>query len=1130
MFHLYQHHDLEALAALLAALRERAAPASMLAPDTIVVPNRGTARWLQAQLAAAEGVAANLALPLPAPFVWRVLRDTLPGEADSSEYTRERLGWHLYAVLPAVAVPQVQRYLAPEPRERQRYQLAMRLADVFDAYLVHRRDVLAQWEAGEVSAEPPAAWQAPVWQALVQRLGPRHRARLLAELLERAQAGRLDTSRLPATVYAFALADLPVDYLRLLHALGRYIEVHFLLPNPSAGYWGDLQRRPVARVDGGGAGSVHEAAPDPAFGARRPAAAAMASAGPAGAPPAPGPGATGDGHPLLASLGRAGRDFLRVLYADELAAIDEPDLGAALAPAPPGEACLLHRVQSGLIAGEPGVSGAGMAAEDVSIQVHACPGPLREMQVLHDRLLDLLARWPDLEPRGILVLLPDVARYAPAVHSVFGAAEGERAIPYSVADRPRRDLHPIAQTFQQLVELPLARWTASEVLALAGVPAVRRRFELDEGDLELLHQWVAAAGVRWGLDRESRRAAGAADFEQNTWVFGLDRLLLGLAQREEDILIDGVAPWSDLEGASGAAVGRLWLLLERLRFWRERMAEPADAATWHERLNAMAGELFAADPDDPDESAALDTVHEAAAVLEGAAAALGPAPLAWEAVREALRGAFAGSRQRQPMVTGGVTFAGLEPLRGVPFEVICMAGMDDGVFPRQDGQRELSLLHKHPRTGDPSVRDADRMTFLQALASARRCFYLSYTGRNLQDGEALQPSPVVGELLDFLHGHYFTGADRAACRRRLVTEQPLHPFSPRYFEADSHSGGGRLFTFVAHWRRAAEAQRGPRQDPVPFLDATELEAPEPAEPIALADVQRFFRHPARWFFRERLRLPLDDAETRLEDEEPRALDALARHLLRERLFARACAAGAAAVATEPDALERARGALPPPPLGSTGYAPAAADVNALLGLHWQWAASPDGESDREIELALAGGARLIGRIAGAGETQLRRLRPGPLRLHSEMPWWLEYLALAASGHAVGLSLAGVTEGQVQHKQARLEPAEARRLLEAAIAVFQQGCRRPLLFEPYLADAFLEKRASKTPAEALDSINGWLSNRRYPPHPVNDDWLQPLFEPFPQPLGRSPAESPLVQITEAVARPLREHLRVPDAAP
>ncbi len=1148
MIYLYQHHDLTRLAEVLAVLRGQTRDVSPLVPDTILVPNRGTGRWLQAELAESEGTAANLDLPVPGLFVWRMLRDTRRDRPDSSDYERGRLVWHLYALLPELDVPEVQRYLAPEPRERHRYQLAQQLADVFDQYLIHRRDVLAVWEAGDETMTPPASWQAPVWRAVVERIGQAHRAQLLTEFLERAQRGELDLSRVPDPIYAFALSDLPADYLRLLYGLGEYVDVHFMLPNPSAAYWGDVPTQRIGRVDvealhagiaragdgasddDGGAGQdrptddVARMEPDAESGEPADRIPASPSSGLHEEPI----GATG--HPLLASLGRAGRDFLRVLYSDEFVDVREP-LVEALAYEPPGTDSLLHRVQSGVIEGAAEAVDAGGVDADTSIQVHACHGPVREMQVLHDRLLDLLARDPELEPRNILVLVPDIARYAPAVHGVFGAASGGRRIPCSVADRPRLDTHPIVQTFQQLIELPLSRWTASEVLALAGVPAVMRRFGLDESDLELLHQWVSSAGVRWGLDRETRVATGAAGFEQNTWRFGVDRLLLGLAQGDDTALVDGVAPWIDLEGGSATAVGRLWLLVDRLRGWRDALTEATTAAAWQERLNGMARDLFVVDPDDSHESSALDTVIEATAALEEAAQSLDDEVLSWEAVREALLGALARGSQRQPLVTGAVTFSGLEPLRGVPFDVICMVGMDDGVFPRQDGQREFNLVQQQPRTGDPSVRDGDRMTFLQALMAARRCFFVSYTGRDVADGSELQPSTVVGEFLDFLQGYCFAGWSRGDFRAALVTEQPMHPFSPRYFMPDNPN----LFTFDDDWRLAAQAQCGERVEHAPFIDGTALSGPEPGEPVELAELQRFFRHPARWFFQERLRLELEEPDTALEDEEPRALCGLEKHLLRDRLFHVAKANSLKEIAPEPSALERARGDLPPPPLGGAEYAEAAAEVNTVLPLYWQWQQDAAPEADIDIDLTLDDGTRLLGRVPSVGPTEMRRLRPGILRINHLLPWWLAYQAVVASGHDVALRVAGTGEDEATQLVGRIDRDAAARNLAAAIDYYRSGHARPLFFEPYIAEHYLDQREKKsrdtgevkTPAQALDSTNGWLSNTWQPPHPRRDPWLQPLFEPTVTPLGADADASGFVRVTEAVVAPLRQVLGEPD---
>ena len=1105
MFHLYHHHDLGRLSELLGALLSRS-EGGPLAAETVLVPNRGVGRWLQMQLAESEGVAANLNFPLPAKFFWQLLSRSLPDASSSSAYERENLRWHLYALLPEIGreVPRVAHYLEGHPAELRRWQLAEQLADIFDQYLIYRREMLAEWEAGGGEDRPPADWQAPVWRALVAQLGERHRARLLGEFVEAITRGsELATDHWPERIYCFGLGNLPPDYLRLLYALGHHAEVHFLLPNPSKQYWGDIDSRRVSLSM-----AMDEDAP-------------------------PGEESVAEGHPLLGSLGRPARDFLRVLYSDELSAIHEPELGELMDYDPPTGDGLLHRVQHGIIRMQAGTDDQGKAADDASLQIHACHGPLREVQVLHDQILDRLSADPSLHPRDILVMLPDVARYAPAIHSVFGdhSRDDEQgpALPYTVSDQARIAAHPVARSVRELLELPLSRWTASEVMALASVPAVMRRFRLDEADLDNLRHWIQSAGVRWGLDADSRRQAGAGHWAQNTWQFGLDRLLLGLAQADEDTLVAGVAPWSELEGGGSEALGRLWLLVDRLRHWRDEISTATTAKAWRERLNNMLDELFAVDREDSDEVAALAAVHEAFTVLDKAHACLDEkSELSWEAVREALATELDGSGERQPFLGAGITFCGLVPLRAVPFRMVAVLGMNDGDFPRQDRNRSFNLIRRFPRLGDSSTRDDDRLLFLQALMAARDTFYVSYTGQDVRSGESLEPSPVVGELLDFLQRHHFAGHSREDTLAQLITHQPMQPFSRRYFETpeEAPSGEARVFTFQGDWLPGTRAQYGERHPAPAFVDDSRVDAEEDTV-LGLADLKRFIDHPARYFFRESLQLELKEGDEQLDDEEPRQLDGLTAHQLRAELFAQACRSGP--LPPEPNALIRARGVLPPPPLDVADYQALAEDANALLPIWKDWHDNDDERGPLEVDITLPDGGRLRGVVNDVFANGLRRIHIGKLGMRQQLGFWIDYLALRAAGHDGELRCAGIEKGEVIVMQGQLGQASAKDQLQALLTLYREGRERPLPFMPNLAGQFImdqdpqHKKKPDDPAKALKSRNGHLANSWHPAWEMQDPWFRQLVGP-PDYLGSDPDSSEFCRVAQIVCGPVVNHLQ------
>ena len=249
-----------------------------------------------------------------------------------------------------------------------------------------------------------------------------------------------------------------------------------------------------------------------------------------GKPVEPGPEASGDGsagHPLLASLGRHSREFQEVL---EGRTYVEPD--GDLFEDPAG-ACLLHQVQSDMLAlcdrgGSSGHPRITLDPADQSIMIHACHSAMREVEVLHDQLLALIAEG-DLEAHDIIVMTPDITTYAPVIEAVFSQAVGRPRIPFRIADRGVFATHAVVHALDGLLDLFGSRFAASQVLDLLGQDLVRERFGVAVDEVEVLRDWVKGSGIRWGVDAEHSRRGGQPARAENTWRFGLARLALGYA-------------------------------------------------------------------------------------------------------------------------------------------------------------------------------------------------------------------------------------------------------------------------------------------------------------------------------------------------------------------------------------------------------------------------------------------------------------------------------------------------------------------------------------------------------------------------------------------------------------------------
>ncbi|HEX7386809.1 MAG TPA: exodeoxyribonuclease V subunit gamma [Castellaniella sp.] len=871
----------------------RGNPLEPLENECLLVHSNGVAQWLRLALAQSDtgcGVAAALDFLLPSRFIWQAYRTVLGEVPQDSPLDKDPLTWRLVRLLPQCAeqpgYAPLQRFLADDADVRKRYQLARRLADLFDQYQVYRADWLQAWAKGElilpdvrgghIDLSEDQAWQARLWQALLADLGadenPIGRAAIHEAFMAKVRAAAVGEPRptgLPRRVVVFGVSSMPRQTLEALAGLARWVQILVCVNNPCAHYWADIQgdrdllrarfrrqqRRPN-RVDVQDEAELHQQT-----------------------------------QPLLASWGRQGRDFMGLL--DDF---DDPEFrarcGGALAAlhhridsfdALPG-ATLLEQLQDDIRDLRPLEETQALwppidPMQDTSMCFQSAHSAQREVEILHDHLLAAFAADPTLRPRDVIVMVPDIEAYAPHVQAVFGLHEGRdwRHIPYALADRGQRHADPLVIVLEQLLSLPRLRLGVQEVLEWLDVPAVRARFGVADEDLPRLQRWARESNVRWGLDAQQRASfnlhQSAEAAHQYTWAFGLQRMLLGYAAGAEAGPWNGIEPYDEPGGLQAAALGGLARLLERIgQTWRS-LCEPAAPEVWVARCRDLLEDFFLPVTDEDEHTLMRfrqclqdwQQLCDDAGVVE----ALPVAVVAEHCLSELDQGGLS-----QRFFAGAVTFATLMPMRAIPFRRVCLLGMQDGAYPRSRVPADFDLMAIHTRSGDRSRREDDRYLFLEALLSARDQLYVSWVGQDIHDNTEQAPSVLVSQLLEHLDRGWVC-VNGGPVSEALTCRHPLQPFSRRYFPLDPQAGPQALFTFASEWR-----------NPLAAPDAGFALSSQDAQlaSVHLDDLVRFLRDPVRVFFQERLRVRFEASESEPEDVEPYSRDGLASWKLRQSLL------------------------------------------------------------------------------------------------------------------------------------------------------------------------------------------------------------------------------------------------------
>ena len=1022
-------------------------------PTTVVVQSFGIGQWLKVRLAEQSGISANVECILPAELIWRFYQSLIPAEKlpNESPFARHLMTWQVMKLLPSATgeqFAQVQRYLDGDDSQLRLYQLSDAISGLLDQYLIYRPDWINDWEAGKDSPDSP--WQSALWRKLIGETGAnsqQHRAYLHQTFISATQATDRRPAALPETIHVFGLSSLPAIHMQTLQAVSGFLDVNIYFLNPSEHYWGDIVSEKEEAKH-----SIRKMV--------------QSSNSNAGNTKADDASLVDDdyleiGNPLLASMGKQGREFFELLLETNGLATQEAfvlDKSGSQLGQMKNDILNLEMGGVFLQSTETLPGKLTRQPDDKSIQIHACHSPMREIEVLHDQLLNMIdvaaQRGKTIKPADIIVMAPNISEYTPYIHSVF-----QKTIRYAITDQPANLESTLLAAFDRLLSLPNMRLTTTEVIDFLEVPAIAAKFKLEQQDLTKIIDWIKQAGIRWEIDgQEKAKQWGLPDSDSNTWWFGLKRLLLGFAMVSDDTTVfNNIAPTNITPGDS-ELLGTLCNIIDLLADYRQSLAVDATAEKWQLLLSHMLEDFFAVDLED---ELTLDLISDTLSNLLKQTLQTGfDVPITRRLIQFWLNEQLSGSNQSRGFVSGGVTFATLVPMRSIPFKVVCLIGMNDGAYPRNDKSPSFDLMTTDYRKGDRSKRHDDRYLFLEAMLSAEQTLYVSYVGRSVKDNKEKPPSVLVAELRDYLTRIYDEDP---------IIEQPLQPFNARYFASESSSSTNQLVSYQTQWFNALTKQ----QAPITFIDEV-FAASDENQIITVDELTAFYRHPAKAYLNHIGIYFTEDEDSSLDEVEPFELDGLDKYQLADSGL-KTLIAGDDIQLWE--ARQRASGLLM---TGSIGADQLRTQQDRAESVYERLQTSLSELPNQSTTIfsnqldyqngSITGSINLLGECLIEGRTS---------KLHKRqlVGCWIKHLFLCASGMTNSSTFVSLNQKKVVVEQlSPVSKVDAQKYLCELTDLYREGLSKPLVFIPETSGAYFEKIAkdkshSEALAAAISSYNG-----------------------------------------------------------
>jgi exodeoxyribonuclease V gamma subunit len=916
MLNIIQSNRMEALQAQFHQLLKVNPLPSPFDKEVVLVQSPGMSQWLKIGLSENLGVAAQVDFPLPSSFIWQLYQQLLPNVPKESAFNKPNLAWKLFAILPncidePLYLP-LKTYLEGDIDGQKTFALCEKIADVYDQYLMYRPHWIATWDSGKDELDDVdvtiAPWQPDLWRRIVtlsQELGQSqfHRANMQGQLL--AALETMDNSLLPQRISLFGISAIASSQLEVFEALSKKTEVILFFFNPSEHYWGDIiDEKTAAKISAKyakmplvEAQQKKQTNPDEEY--------------------------YFIGNPLLSSWGKLGRD-----YFEQLVQLDARWIDGFIDVF---DDTLLGQVQSEIyqlaFKGESlsdnkewFINDEGklpISATDTSITLSDCHTPLREVERLHDYLLNLFNQNPALTPKDIIVMMPDVGTYSPYIEAVFGGAQGSRFIPYALADLAIEQEKPVLSSFASLANLPFSRFGVSDILDLLQVTQIAEKFGLEAHEYEQIQYWLERVGVKWGINAAHKSSFDLPAIDLNTWQHGLNRLLLGIAMRDEQCPFNGIYSADEVEGMALDTLNKLVHFIDVLQSFKEQLTPDDTLTNKAHILSELLNAIYESESDDSWDLLVLQNVLEelqkhhdngdySKAVSQRIVSYL---------IRQGIQEKGVGQR----FLVGQVNFCTLMPMRAVPFKVVCMLGLNDADYPRNVQPIGFDLVpYSKKQKGDRSRKLDDRYLFLEALLSARDNLYMSYIGRSCFDNQPRMPSTLVSELLEYI-GRSFVLSEKSekTLPECLINQQHLQPFNSHYYLADEQSNTVLSnHSYNPIWLPSESI----KPEPVTALDVV---VPEQL------DLDVFIKSVCsaqESFYQQTLGLRLPQFNEVAKDEEPFSLDALRRYFYLDEILK-------ANINEQPLSTEQIlqRGELPQANVGSLIFESMEHRVDALAG-------------------------------------------------------------------------------------------------------------------------------------------------------------------------------------------------------
>lgn len=805
MIYTHKSNNLDLLADLISDALNGSSSIDPFQSDEIIVPNLDTSSWLKLKIAEKNGFAGNIQFLLPGEWLYNQIREIYPDLPGSLPSDPVPMTWTIFEVLFdktfRKSLKKIDHYVnaqAEENSEMALMQISKKIASLYDQYMLYRPELIMKWESGDIGSGDEE-WQAKLWIKLSSKWKDEFDSDLSVHKAELYQDifDQSDDGRdfSDGRLFLFNPGLIAQPIVDLIKKVGNRQDVFLYLISPA-------------------------------------------------------PDIVENNHLLFSAWGKE---------AEAIEAQFEPEkFGISNHFIDRDPKNHLHEIQRSIARRQTDFKLVCPDKELNGIDIRSCHSKLREVEVLYTYLAQLFEADEHLTPDEILVVSPDISQYTSTVKAIFENHDDLLPnIPFHIAGNSNKNTAFFERSISRLLQIADSRFNANDILDFLILKPIRENLQLSESDVSNIRQWIEDNHVFWGMDKNHREELNQPAVSLQTWNSAIRRIWLGqtMASKKGEIW-NNTLLYDGLDSTSDQLIwSRFTHFLNKLEKVRSQAKAKRKIDDWCVLIDDWLSLFFS------EQLLSSETVSGSIKTLqsfkENAQLANPTIEVSYSLIKQELDKKLNEKRSGSAKLNRGVTFSNMVPVRSLPFKVIALIGLNEGVFPRKLNSPDYDLMVQNPIITDRNRRNEDRNLFFESIMAAKERHYCSYIGQDRVDNEQLPPSPIVSDWIEYLSKS--SGLEEES----IVKKESISSFSPNSFK---NTGYESLDAICAKKINLS-------QDESSGLTLSELPDDSEGTPrLPPSEFVAFFSNPIRDYLRNYFKVRLRDLDEEKNEFELNHLD------------------------------------------------------------------------------------------------------------------------------------------------------------------------------------------------------------------------------------------------------------------